>query len=98
VAAVARDFGVRDHGVLVSVVAVPTGEGGLRVRFGHRRTAAALEVGADTIPVLVVADGATTDDAEVGRLVGELLHEGSEPQAADASEEDKADTRTEEAT
>jgi ParB family chromosome partitioning protein len=59
---------VREHGVLVPVVAVRTAEGGLRVRFGHRRTAAALEVGVQSIPVVVVADEAVSDEGEVARL------------------------------
>ncbi|MBI4942111.1 MAG: ParB N-terminal domain-containing protein [Actinobacteria bacterium] len=39
---------VRDLGVLVPVVAVRTDEGQLRVRFGHRRTLAAVQ---NTLPM-----------------------------------------------
>jgi ParB family chromosome partitioning protein len=60
---------VREHGVLVPVVAVRTPEGQLRVRFGHRRTAAAIEADAKTVPVVVVADETDSDEAEVQRLV-----------------------------
>jgi ParB family chromosome partitioning protein len=60
---------VRELGVLVPVVAVRTAEGQLRVRFGHRRTAAAIEVDAATVPVVVVADEADNDEAEIARLV-----------------------------
>src|SRR5947209_7603263 len=60
---------IRDLGVLVPIVAVRTADGGVRVRFGHRRVAAAIEAGRDRVPVVVVADEATTDAGEVDRLV-----------------------------
>ena len=68
-----RDFvaSVRDLGVLVPIVAVRTAEGSLRVRYGHRRTLAAVEAGHAYVPVVVVADEATDDAAEVERLVGQ---------------------------
>ncbi len=46
----------------------------LRVRFGHRRTLAAVAAGAAgaaSVPVVVAADEATTDAASVERLVGQ---------------------------
>jgi len=43
---------VRDLGVLVPIVAVRT-EGGIRVRYGHRRTHAAIQAGQATVPVWV---------------------------------------------
>lgn len=60
---------VRDLGVLVPIVAVRTAEGPLRVRFGHRRTLAAIEAARPTVPVVVVADEADDDAAQVERLV-----------------------------
>lgn len=60
---------VRDLGVLQPITAVRTAEGALRVRFGHRRTLAALDAGLDTVPVLVVADEATDDTGQIERLV-----------------------------
>ncbi|WP_165640213.1 ParB/RepB/Spo0J family partition protein [Klenkia brasiliensis] len=60
---------VAEHGVLVPVVVVRTHEDRLRVRFGHRRTLAAVEVGRPTVPVVVVADETTDDAATVERLV-----------------------------
>jgi len=60
---------IRDHGVLVPIVAVRTAEGEIRVRFGHERTAAAIETGQATVPVVVVADEATDDAAQIERLV-----------------------------
>jgi len=60
---------VADHGVLVPIVAVRTTDGPLRVRYGHRRTLAAVQTGRATVPVVVVADEATDDAATVERLV-----------------------------
>lgn len=60
---------VRDLGVLLPIIAVRTAEGLLRVRFGHRRTLAAIEAGRQTVPVVVSADEATGDAAQVERLV-----------------------------
>jgi len=66
-----RDFiaSVRDLGVLVPIVAVRTAEGGIRGRFGHRRTRAAVVAGLTSVPVVVVADEATTTAGQVERLV-----------------------------
>ena len=62
---------VRQHGVLVPIVAVRTPDGGVRVRHGHRRTHAAIEAALSTVPVVVVGqEGASTDD-EIERLVGQ---------------------------
>ncbi len=43
-ARVDKDFvaSIREHGVLVPIVAVRTSEGALRVRYGHRRTLAVI--------------------------------------------------------
>jgi ParB family chromosome partitioning protein len=60
---------IAEHGVLVPVVTVRTTDGGLRVRFGHRRTLAAIQTGQATVPIVVVADEATDDAATVERLV-----------------------------
>ena len=50
---------IRQLGVIQPIVAVRAADG-LRVRAGHRRTAAALTVGLDSVPVVVVDD--TEDD------------------------------------
>lgn len=55
--------------MLVPIVAVRTAEKQLRVRFGHRRTLAAVAAGTASVPVVVAADEATTDSASVERLV-----------------------------
>jgi ParB family transcriptional regulator, chromosome partitioning protein len=60
---------VRDLGMLVPIVAVRTAEGRLRVRFGHRRTLAAIDAALPTVPVVVAADEASDDAAEIERLV-----------------------------
>ena len=67
-----RDFlaSIRDHGVIVPIVAIRTPDG-VQVRAGHRRTAAAHATGLDTVPVLVI-DPDTSDD-ETGRIVTQLV-------------------------
>lgn len=62
---------VRDLGVLQPIIAVRTTGGAVRVRFGHRRTLAAIEAGRSTVPVVVVADEAADDAAQVERLVSQ---------------------------
>ena len=62
---------IKDHGVLVPIVAVDTPDG-VRVRFGHRRTLAAVEAGLDTVPVLIVdpqSGDPESDAAQIDRLV-----------------------------
>lgn len=59
---------VRDCGVIVPIVAERT-EQGIRVRAGHRRTAAAVEAGRDTVPVMVV-DG---DGDGAQRIIEQLI-------------------------
>ncbi|NQU38041.1 MAG: ParB/RepB/Spo0J family partition protein [Actinobacteria bacterium] len=54
---------VRTHGILVPIVCLQDGDG-LRVRDGHRRTLAALDVGLAEIPVFVTETDAT-DPARV---------------------------------
>lgn len=56
---------VRDHGVLQPVIAVATGDGRARVRFGHRRTLAALAARRATVPVIVHPTSADADAAAV---------------------------------
>ena len=67
-----REFlaSIRDLGVLVPIVVVRVADGSLRVRYGHRRTLAAIEAGHANVAVVVVADEATDDATEVDRLVG----------------------------
>jgi ParB family chromosome partitioning protein len=66
-----REFmaSVRDLGVLVPIVAVRTVDCGIRVRFGHRRTQAAIAAGLTSVPVVVVAEEATSTAGQVDRLV-----------------------------
>ncbi len=68
-----KDFlaSVREYGVLVPVVGVLTAEGQVRVRYGQRRTLAAIEGERPTVPVYVAADEATDTQAEVERLVSQ---------------------------
>jgi ParB/RepB/Spo0J family partition protein len=60
---------VKDHGVLIPIIAVRTTDGALRVRFGHRRTAAAIQAGLDTVPVDVIGDEGSDDAAEIERVI-----------------------------
>jgi ParB family chromosome partitioning protein len=62
---------IRDHGVLVPIVAARTTDGQVRVRFGHRRVLAAIEAKQNRVPVIVAADEATDDTAQIDRLVGQ---------------------------
>ena len=62
---------IKTQGVLVPIVTVRTTDAALRVRYGHRRTLAAIEAGQATVPVVVAADEATDDAAQVERLVGQ---------------------------
>ncbi len=57
---------IRDNGVLQPITAVRTADGGLRVRYGHRRTLAAIEAQQATVPVDVVGD---EDDDQIDRIV-----------------------------
>src|SRR4051794_26645864 len=60
---------IREHGVLVPIVAVRTAEGQIRVRYGHRRTLAAVEAQRDRVPVVVTGDDSDTDAEQVTRLL-----------------------------
>lgn len=60
---------IRELGVLMPVIAVRNPDGGLLVRAGQRRTAAAREAELPTIPVYITDEG--TDDAT--RLVTQIV-------------------------
>ena len=66
-----KDFlaSIKERGVLVPIKAVRTAEGGLRVRFGHRRTAAAIQAGLQFVPVEIVGAEEIGDAGEVDRIV-----------------------------
>src|SRR6266536_1394914 len=66
-AALDKDFlaSIRDLGVLVPIVAVRTQDGTLRVRYGHRRTLATVEVGRSSVPAGMTS---TTNARELDRL------------------------------
>lgn len=84
-----KDFvaSIKDHGVLQPIVAVETPDG-LRVRMGHRRVAAAIEAGVESVPVLVI-DNTNEGDAEtIERLLtqhAENHHRASLTTAEDAN-------------
>lgn len=60
---------IAEQGVIQPPTVLRTVDGALRVRTGHRRTAAAVEVGLASIAVVVIGDEATDDAATVERLV-----------------------------
>jgi ParB family chromosome partitioning protein len=62
---------IKEHGVLVPIVAIRDHQG-VRVRYGHRRVLAAVQAGRETVPV-VVYTGTLTDAtaAEVDRILGQ---------------------------
>ncbi len=61
---------IKDLGVLQPIVATRTDEG-LRVRYGHRRTRAAVEAGLDTVPVIVVSAENDGDADAIERLLSQ---------------------------
>lgn len=66
-AALDNDFlaSIRDLGVLMPIVAVRTEGKALRVRYGHRRTLAAVQVGRARVPVIVTADDGADEAARI---------------------------------
>jgi ParB family transcriptional regulator, chromosome partitioning protein len=62
---------IEENGVLSPVVAVRTRDGDIRVRLGHRRVLAALEVGR-RVPVAVVGDESGDDADQIERLVAQF--------------------------
>ena len=62
---------VREHGVIVPIVAVRTPDG-IRVRAGHRRTAAATTENLPAVPVLVL-DTDPGDDDDAARIVTQIV-------------------------
>jgi ParB family chromosome partitioning protein len=65
-----KDFlaSIKELGVLVPIVAVRTTDGALRVRYGHRRTLAAVQVGHTVVPVVITGD---EDADEAARIVAQ---------------------------
>jgi ParB family transcriptional regulator, chromosome partitioning protein len=62
---------IRDLGVLVPIVAVRTTSGELRVRYGQRRTLAAVQAARTTVPVIVAGE----DDADDAARIVSQWHE-----------------------
>ena len=60
---------IRDVGVLQPVTVVRTGDGRYRVRYGSRRTLAAIAAEQATVPVIVAGD---EDDDQVERIIRQL--------------------------
>lgn len=60
---------IKDVGVLEPISAVLNDEGQLVVRFGHRRTLAAIKAKVETVPVYVLGTDSTDAHAEVDRII-----------------------------
>src|SRR5262249_49875224 len=54
-------------GVLVPIVAQRIEDGALRVRYGHRRTLAAVEAARSSVPVIVTSDDGADEAARIVR-------------------------------
>ncbi|MEO6703717.1 MAG: ParB/RepB/Spo0J family partition protein, partial [Jatrophihabitantaceae bacterium] len=69
-----KDFlaSIRERGVLVPIVAVRTADGPYRVRYGQRRTRAAIKTGRSTVPVVVIGDERDGDQASIERIVTQV--------------------------
>lgn len=65
---------IREHGVLTPILAWRDTNGGVNVRAGQRRTLAAREAGAATVPVYVV----DANDEDTGRRIVEQLIENDQ--------------------
>lgn len=61
---------IKQHGVLQPIVGHTHEDGTVHVRMGQRRTLAAVEVGLDTVPVVVLPAQASDDDAT--RIIEQL--------------------------
>ncbi|MFC7959099.1 ParB/RepB/Spo0J family partition protein [Rhodococcoides kroppenstedtii] len=64
---------IREHGVLHPILAVRREDGTLAVVDGQRRTLAAAEVGAATVPVIVREQDTDTQGAQVSRIVEQIV-------------------------
>jgi len=62
---------IRDLGVLVPIVAVRTANGELRVRYGQRRTLAAVQAARASVPVIVAGEDDADDADDAARIVSQ---------------------------
>lgn len=74
-AALGKEFlaSVREYGVLVPIVAVRS-EQGVRVRYGQRRTLAAVQAGHPLVPVYLAGEDDADDAARIVRQWAENEH------------------------
>ena len=87
-----QDFldSIREHGVLVAISAVRTAEGHVRVRYGQRRTLAAIEVARTPVPVVITGTEQPATDAEqVARIVTQV-HENKHRRGLNTADETAA--------
>ena len=69
---------IKEHGVLVPIVAVRGQDGQLLVRYGQRRTLAAREVGLSSVPVYIRASRGGGDKAQLVERVAEQIVENDQ--------------------
>lgn len=69
-----KDFvaSIKENGVIVPLVAVRATDG-IRVRAGHRRTAAAVQAGLATVPVMILEADDDQDQDEQARLITQIV-------------------------
>jgi ParB family chromosome partitioning protein len=78
------------QGVIEPLTVAPTADGGHIVIAGHRRRAAAIAAGRDTVPCVVRRDLQAVDDEHLVEQLGAMLSENVHRQNLDAVEEGRA--------
>jgi len=78
---------IRQYGVQQPIVGYRTADGRVRVKLGHRRTAAAIEAGRPVVPVMVYASENDATQAETARILSQL---GENRHRADLTADEEA--------
>ena len=78
---------IRQYGVQQPIVGYRTADGRVRVKLGHRRTAAAIEAGRPVVPVMVYASENDATQAETARILSQL---GENRHRADLTTDEEA--------
>ncbi len=79
---------IAEVGGLEPIVAVRTATGHVRVRHGHRRTAAAVQAGRETVPVFITGHDADYTATQAARLVSQHAKNQHRTNLSDAEELD----------
>lgn len=78
---------IRQYSVQQPIVGYRTADGRVRVKLGHRRTAAAIEAGRPVVPVMVYASQDDATQAETARILSQL---GENRHRADLTADEEA--------